>query len=592
MNAKDTVIPAIKLNKLKQLIEERKNAEKLKTDTKTITENTISTDKNTILQDNNTTITDHSIPITQPIPKIDSISYNEEQEKFITTAVKGDSCILIGAAGTGKTTCMKGTVQALIQSGKVGTITNTDDHKYLRAKTPGIVCVAFTRRAVANLRKAMPEDLKKNCLTIHALLEFRPEESTVIDEKTGKEFNRFVFAPTRTMDNPLPEDINTIIIDESSMVSVELFRLLTNALSHDVQFIFLGDIQQLPPVFGSAILGYKMLELPTIELTQVYRQALDSPIIRLAHRILSGKTIPVTDFPEWNTSTHDKDGNLLGKVTLHPWKKKLSPDLGLLTAAKFFTTALDAELYNIEEDIILIPYNKSFGTDELNKYIASHIAKKEMRTVHEIISGYNKLYFSIGDKVLFEKEDATIVDIKPNPSYFGKSPQEASTAMDYWGYVDLTNSGAIHTTNIDDSSIEDIDFLLEQAALQSGQGEERVNQSSHIVVLRQGTAERDIPVQTSADINNLLLGYAITVHKSQGSEWGKVFVVFHQSHATMLQRELLYTAVTRAKTELYVICEPGSFINGIQSQRIKGNTLAEKAEYFKGKQLTDGNTNN
>jgi ATP-dependent exoDNAse (exonuclease V) alpha subunit len=51
----------------------------------------------------------------------------------------------------------------------------------------------------------------------------------------------------------------------------------------------------------------------------------------------------------------------------------------------------------------------------------------------------------------------------------------------------------------------------------------------------------------------------------------------------MLQRELLYTAVTRAKKELYVICEPDAFEKGVRAQRIKGTTLAEKAEYFKGK---------
>ena len=51
----------------------------------------------------------------------------------------------------------------------------------------------------------------------------------------------------------------------------------------------------------------------------------------------------------------------------------------------------------------------------------------------------------------------------------------------------------------------------------------------------------------------------------------------------MIYRELMYTAVTRAREELYIICEPESFTKGINSQRIKGNTLAEKAEYFKGR---------
>ena len=79
------------------------------------------------------------------------------------------------------------------------------------------------------------------------------------------------------------------------------------------------------------------------------------------------------------------------------------------------------------------------------------------------------------------------------------------------------------------------------------------------------------------------MAYALTVHKSQGSEWKKVFVILHQSHNTMIQRELLYTACTRAREELYVICEPDSFVKGVNGQRIKGNTLAEKSAFFKGK---------
>jgi ATP-dependent exoDNAse (exonuclease V) alpha subunit len=51
----------------------------------------------------------------------------------------------------------------------------------------------------------------------------------------------------------------------------------------------------------------------------------------------------------------------------------------------------------------------------------------------------------------------------------------------------------------------------------------------------------------------------------------------------MLQRELLYTAITRAREEILIICEPEMFTKGIMSQRVKGNTLAEKAEFFKGK---------
>jgi exodeoxyribonuclease V alpha subunit len=94
-------------------------------------------------------------------------------------------------------------------------------------------------------------------------------------------------------------------------------------------------------------------------------------------------------------------------------------------------------------------------------------------------------------------------------------------------------------------------------------------------------SEEEVSISTASEVNSLLLGYVLTVHKSQGSEWRKVFLILHQSHNIMLQRELLYTACTRPREELYIICEPNSFEKGILSQRIKGNTLAEKAEYLK-----------
>ena len=125
----------------------------------------------------------------------------------------------------------------------------------------------------------------------------------------------------------------------------------------------------------------------------------------------------------------------------------------------------------------------------------------------------------------------------------------------------------------------DIDAILAQAAA----SDERVRQASHVITVRLADSGTEVSVSGAAEVNALIHAYALTVHKAQGSEWKKVFLGFHQSHATMLGRELLYTAVTRAKEELYVICEPESFIKGINSQRIKGNTLEEKAEHFKGK---------
>ena len=493
------------------------------------------------------------------------ISLNAEQQEAVRRAANGESIVLIGAAGSGKTTSTRAIIQALIDSGRAGVISPDCGHKYLSSGTPGIVSVAYTRRAVANMQRSVSEDMRGNVITIHKFLQYEPIYETVTDPQTGDEKTIMRFQATRNAYNPIPSCIHTVIIEEASMVSVELFQEILDACPHNPQFIFLGDIQQLPPVFGSAILGFKMLELSTIELVQIYRQALESPIIRLAHRILSGNPIRSENFSEWKVQN---------QLTLHPWKKKLEADIACMVAAKFFTAALDSGAYSAEEDMILIPFNKSFGTDELNKHIAQHLARKRDAMVYEVIAGFNKYYYSIGDKVLVEKEDAVIIDIFPNPEYFGVKPAPASKTLDYWG----AEQGSAH--HINDEEV-DVDAIMELAA--NSDPEDRVRQCSHTIKVKMVDTEQIVSIKTASDVNAMLLGYCLTVHKSQGSEWRKVFLVLHQSHATMIQRELMYTAVTRAREELYVICEPESFVKGIEKQRIKGNTLQEKAEWFKGK---------
>lgn len=498
------------------------------------------------------------------------IQYNSEQQAFVDLASSGRSAVLIGAAGTGKTTCMKGAVSALLQSSRIPPMQDIDAHKYLTQNSPGVILCSFTRRAVRNLRRAVSADIRTNCITIHKLLEYSPIQYQVYDEESGQYRNTMRFEPTRNASHPLPASIKTIIIDESSMVSLELFTEIYDALPYkgEVQFIFLGDIQQLPPVFGSAVLGYKMNELPPVELTQVYRQALESPIIRLAHRILSGVPIPASEFASWKFEN---------QLTLHPWKKKLHHEVALLTVAKFFTTAYSSGAYDPEEDMILCPFNKAFGTIELNKHIANHIAKSQSRIVYEVVAGYNKHYMSVGDKVLFEKEDAEIIRIVRNAGHTGKHAQKESLTLDYWGYSSNTSEQAC----VNEFDLDSIDAMLDAAS--SISSDERVTSASHIITVRMLDSEEEVSIDSAAEVNNMLLAYALTVHKAQGSEWRKVFLTLHQSHNTMVQRELLYTGVTRAREELYVICEPDHFEKGILNQRIVGNTLAEKSEYFKGK---------
>lgn len=502
------------------------------------------------------------------------ITLNSAQQSFVSLAASGSSAVLIGAAGTGKTTCQKAVCQALISSGRAG-ILSAGGHKYLSDGTPGILICAYTRIAVNNIRRNLPADLQANAITIHKALEYQPVYYKDINPTTGQETTRMVFEPARTALNPLPPSIHTVIIEEGSMLDLDLHAKLVAALPHAPQMIYLGDIQQLPPVFGPAILGFKMLELPVIELTEVYRQALESPIISLAHRILSGKPLPHTEFSSLNRAN---------ELTLTEWKKKVAWEHALEAAGHFFVGKtrsdgtqipglLQAGKYDPAQDMILIPFNVSFGTIEVNKIIANALAKAADAPVYEIIAGFQKYYYRVGDRVMYDREDAIITKIEHNFSYTGQIPAKESPFLDYWGMDSSTEAPP-------DS---DVDFILSQVAAQSSKSEERVRQSSHTITLQLLNTESEVKISKAAEVNAMMLGYALTVHKAQGSEWRRVFFLTHHSHSQMLSRELLYTAVTRAREELYVICEPDGLTKGIASQRVKGNTLAEKAEFFKGK---------
>ena len=207
-----------------------------------------------------------------------------------------------------------------------------------------------------------------------------------------------------------------------------------------------------------------------------------------------------------------------------------------------------------------------------------------------MIAGFNKHYFTVGEKILYEKEDATIISIERNPLYAGKWPQSPSKHLNYWGHLDENAEDAAFelSPSADDSeSSEDIDALLEHIA--NADVEDRVKEASHIITIRLDNSDAEIQLKSASAINALVMAYALTIHKSQGSEWKKVYLILHQSHNTMVQRELLYTACTRAREELYCICEADSFEKGISSQRIKGNSLKEKADHFRGKLDTESN---
>lgn len=526
-------------------------------------------------------------------------SWNEEQQLAIDSGNFGKSFCLIGAAGTGKTTTLKAVLTSMMENHRIPPLEKGTKH--LATGAPGVALISYTRRAVRNIAKQMPDFLKPHCITFHKLVEYEPFYYDEFDEESGELVKKMRFQPARHEANPLPTNLKLIVIDEASMLSVDYFMELWRALPNPyaVQFIFLGDLNQLPPVYGQAILGKKLLELPIIELTRVYRQALESPIIALA---LAIKNNNFRDFQtNCNDGTFDIDGRPLdpnlsedilaridlaqvakkvsisregrGKVTLHPWKKELDIDDALHAMQGQLGIWIKDGTYNPEEDLVLCPWNKSFGTDELNLAIADYLAKKDGKLVHEVIAGFNKFYWAVGDKLLVDKQEAVILDIQRNPRYLGKTPQVASRTLNRWG-----NGGTGQAINMfaDDITDEQIDFALAHAA----EVEDRTTEASHaITVLFLDTGE-ELVLTKSAVLNASSFAYAITVHKAQGSECRRVFFLVHAKHAAMCSRELVYTAITRAAEELYIVMPPKMLARSASKPRIKGDTLAAKLEFF------------
>jgi hypothetical protein len=491
------------------------------------------------------------------------IELNVQQRQAVDWfGLQGRSGCLIGPAGTGKTTTMKAIMQAAMMSGRIPIIPDDDTHKYVATGTPGIWGGSFTRIATRNLRDNVPNEIKRNIHTMHRLLEFEPDFTEVeIKDKMGKGTGEFknirIFRPTRNKFRTLSRSIVSYFIDEGSMVGTDLHQKFLNALPGDVQIVYIGDIAQLPPVMDDSILGYKLLELPVVELTEVYRHA--GRIVNLANHIRTGHTIPDAKkifqysgnlrrlpralveegIAEWNG---EEDGS---KVTIHLWKTRFEgKDAGEIRALKnlkvFFQKEHAAGDYNPTTDMILIPYNKAVGTLELNKEIAQFLGEQRDAEVWEVIAGFNKHYMAVGDKVFFDREEAVITKIAFNANYAGRIPQAKSKTLNRWGH---------NTAKIDEDEIENpnalnsIDNMLMGVTLEGDvKDEDRVNQASHVIYVKKlrdmvkelGADEHDAEpedesdsdndghsLRTASEINSLLGGYALTIHKSQGSQWKK-----------------------------------------------------------------------
>ena len=519
------------------------------------------------------------------LPTGERVPLGDDQQAAVDMALSGKSFLLCGKAGTGKTTCLQAIYQALLTHPAV------HDTEYKLAGTserliaPSIACISFTNPAVRNLYSKLSanpdiaDSAGANILTGHALLEFAP-----VQYAPGETGPRFL--PRRTRTNPL--DITHLLIDEGTLIATgpnSLWSYLQEAFPRVCQIIIIGDANQIPSIGGPSILAHGLLKLPVVELTTVRRQALDNPIISQALACIEGRQIKETYRIE--------AGNPVG-IRVQPWARnpsQVQPLSDYLLQVKHnLPRLIEAGHYDPAQDMLLCPYNKETATSischTLNAIVGTHLARKRGALVHEIQTGYNQHYLSIGDRIIYNKQPATITDITENPSYFGKRPRQASLTLDYFGVDSAAPAQASLTPN--DLDLDYASYNIGAISMDTKADDEEglTRQASHIISIRydDGTTAQ---LQSAGDLSpqSFYLGYALTVHKAQGSEWRRVWFFIHQTHATALSRELIYTAMTRPRELMTFVCQPQLLAKAIKTQRIRGASLTEKAAFLGAKQL-------
>lgn len=490
------------------------------------------------------------------------ITLNRKQLLAAEYAEAGKSFVLTGKAGTGKTTAAREIAKAMLRKPDLG----MHYFGYAKETGPAIVFCSYTNRATDNIRRALYKDpalknaLPVNICTIHKLLEYTMEWVTSPD--TGNTYPRFY--PARDANNKL--DIEYLIIEEGSMLDLNLGKQLIDALKPNCVVIVIGDINQLPPVFGPSVLNYALIQLPVVELDEVYRQALDSPILANALRVLDG-IMPIAKPPEFLLH-QSKPGSTM--VTEQTQAQAL-----VNTIKKWHKEGK----YDPATDVVLSPFNKEeypCSTKKLNYHIAQYLGDLVNAKVHEVIAGRNKQYLAVGDRVMIEKQDGTITKININGDYIGKQSHSMLFDINRFGKP-LTNQ----------DQDDDSEFLLQGYAdlnVEDTPDSEKKVQASHVVtVAMDGGGEQELRSAGDFADNKFNLGYCLSIHKAQGSEWRKVVLVIHRSMNVLLFRELIYTAMTRAREELVIVDMSNALQNAIKTQRIKGNTVKEKIEWFNSK---------
>ena len=385
------------------------------------------------------------------------LSYSEQQEQAIREAASAGVLLITGGPGTGKTTILNGILSLFEQM----------DLKCALA--------APTGRAAKRLSEVTGQDAS----TIHRLLE------TDIDPATGQ----LIFL--RDEDNPLKAD--AIIVDEMSMVDIQLLHSLLRAIPQGKRLILVGDPDQLPPV-GPGFPFSDMLrsqQLPTVRLTEIFRQAQQSLIVMNAHSVNQGQMPNLRDRKSDFFFLPCRSEEEVRQTIVGLCATRLPQNMGIPT----------------DQIQVLSPTRKGgVGTFALNQVLQNSLnpaapTKKERQ--------FGDFSFREGDRVMQIRNNYDIIWKKTDGSAVGTGIFNGDVGT----ITEIDNHGETLTVVFDDRQV----------------------------------------IYEFSQLGELEPAYAMTVHKSQGSEYRAVVMSAWNGHPNLMIRSVLYTAITRARELLIIV---------------------------------------
>ena len=433
------------------------------------------------------------------------MQYDEVQIQAIETAVQSKVLILTGGPGTGKTTTVLGIITAFREAGA----------RILLAAPTGRAAKRLTEAVNGSPQPSASEDeeawrspqrrgsarTKRSAIsscgeakTIHRLLEVKMPEGY-----------------QRNEENPLQGDV--LIVDECSMIDIMLMYNLLKAVPDTMTLILVGDIDQLPSVGAGNVLRdlIDSERFPVVRLTRIFRQAQTSRIITNAHRINSGKMPDISNGKNTDFFFIDMEKTME--------RERQSADPFLPPGSEISPSEIADRAAN---EIVALVKTK------LSRYYRT--ASREIQVLTPMQRGV------VGAANLNQALQAAI---NPGPGMNGRF-HEPDQVLRRSGMVYRRGDKVMQIRNNYDKEVfnGDIGFI------ESIDMEERT--------LRVNIDDRSVEYDAS-ELDELVLAYATTIHKAQGSEYPIVVIPVLMNHYVMLQRNLIYTGITRAKKILVLV---------------------------------------